>query len=597
MLFPELLSSTPKPSLLLTSVAEKSSEKTDEGDSSRETFNDSQVDSSEEDSVAQKVEDMQTVGHFKNLEENDDMSIPICDTSCRGENESKIITEIAVQDAPADKAEEPACTTPSLQEHSSVIGSKEGDISPFMNATSGPISSIPSITSVETTVTVASTPGVTNTDNIVTRGTSPASTVELTTTTESSVGDTEKNVCDTRQDISGPTVGSPLADDARNAPLSTKCRIPVRLGEPICLKSSIEEADDLHSKPSTYTQDKVTVGNSAFAPTPQQPECNSPTSVTPVSSKYVTPKSPTSVTRTGTKIPSLLPSVSLGLGKADITSQPQNSYPSLSEKVSPTDSELPSPLASLTHGRPEISTSSVLVSSWSSSVSEAESLSDSVSGTRIPQPGFHSSSSLSLQSSKRGSLSSQSSSSSRPGSIAPLLNTSLDSSSTVIKESGYNYINKPRFSAMDHNLNISSKIPTAISHLNPQSGFSGLEDTSLHGNSKSALSNEQSLSTSKIPTLTSPPTARLGSVPQKLFSTPAVEGSQRASSESPVRQTKTWMFGPHKNATVVSANSALKLLITVRQVIHFATVLMTIIMGVLRSVMISDFIQMPLYIW
>jgi hypothetical protein len=589
MLFPEPLSSAPKPSVLLKSVAGKSPEKTDEGDSSRETFNDSQVDSSEENSVTQKVEDIQTVSHFENIgniEENDDVSIRICDISSRGENGNRIVTEIAVQDAPVDEPEEiAACKTPSLQEHSNVINSKESDVSRFMNVTSSPVSSIPSVTSVQTAVTVASICGVTNSDNTATSTTSPVVTLALTTTTESSVGEVEKNVCDTRQDIFGPALGSPLGDETRNAPLNTKCRIPVRLGEPICLKSSIQEDDDLHNKPLTCTQDKPTVGNSVFAPTPQQPECNSPTSLIPVSSKYVTPKSPTSVTRTGTKIPSLLPSVSHGQGKTDITSQPQNSSLSSSEKVSSPDSKFPSPSSSLNHGRPDTSASSVLPSSWSSSVSEAESLSDSVSGTKIPQPGFYSSSSLSQQSSKRGSLSSQSSSSSRPGSIAPLLNTSLDSStSPVIKELGYNYINKPRFSATDHNLNISSKIPTATSlsssHLNPQSGFSGLEDTSLHGNSKLTLLNEQSLLVSKIPTLSSPSPARLGSVPQRLFSTPAAESSPRTSSECPGRQTKTWMFGPHKNATVVSANSTLKLLIIVRQVVHFCKLVLKPNMGV-----------------
>jgi hypothetical protein len=573
MLFPEPLSSAPKPSLLLKSVAGKSPEKTDEDDSSRETFNDSQVDSSEENSDTQKVEDIQTVNHFENLsetEENDDVSVRICDISSIGENGNRVITEIAVQDAPVDEPEEvAACKTPSLQEHSNVINSKESDVSRFMNVTSSPVSSIPSVTSVQTAVTVASTCSVTNSDNTATSTTSPVVTLALTTTTESSVGEAEKNVCDTRQDISGPAAGGPLEDDARNAPLNTKCRIPVRLGEPTCLKSSVQEADDLHNKPSTCTQNKPTVGNSVFSPTPQQPECNSPTSLTPVSSKYVTPKSPTSVTRTGTKIPSLLPSVSHGQGKADITSQPQNNSLSSSEKVPSPDSKFPSPSSSLNHGA-----SSVLPSSWPSSVSEAESLSDFVSGTKIPQPGFYSSSPLSQQSSKRGSVSSQSSSSSRPGSIAPLLNTSMDSStSPVIKELGYNYINKPRFSATDHNLNISSKIPTATplssSHLNPQGDFSGLEDTSLHGNSKLALLNEQSLLVSKIPTLSSPSPARLGSVPQRLFSTPAAESSPRTSSECPGRQAKTWMFGPHKNATVVSANSTLKLLIIVRQVGQF----------------------------
>jgi hypothetical protein len=565
MLFPEPLTSASKPSVLLKSVAERSSEKSDEGGCSGETINDIHVDSSEEESVTQKTEDIQTVSHLELLEEtedNDDVSIPISDISSRMETGDRTVNEIGLQDAPVDEAEVPACETPTVQEHSNGIDNNASDVSASMNATS--------TTSLETTVTVADTSAVTSTDDVTTRATTPITTVALTVTTESIAGETEKEVSDTKQDISGSTVASPLGDNARNASLSTKCRIPVRLGEPICLKSSIQEVDVLHNKPSTCTQDKPSIGNSVFAPTYQQLGCNSPTSVTPVSLKYVTPKSPTSVSRPGTKIPSLLPSVSHGLGKADVTSQSQNSAPSLSEKVSSPDSKLPSPSALLNHGRCDVSASSVLANSWSSSVSETDSMSDSVSGTRIPQPGFYSNSPFSLQSSKRGSLSSQSSCGSRPGSIAPLLNTSLDSStSPVIKESGYNYINKPRFSATDHNLNISSKIPTATSlpssHLSPLTGFSGLEDTSSYGNSKSTLSNEQSPLVSKIPTLTSTPTstspssARLGSVPQRLFSTPAAESSQRTSSESPGKQTKTWMFGPHKNATVVSANSAFKL--------------------------------------
>jgi hypothetical protein len=579
MLFPEPLISAPKSSVLLKSVAENPSEKTDEGDSSRETVNDNLVDSSEDEFVTQKVENIQTISHFEHHEEsegNDDASIPIGDISSRRETGNKVITEIAIQDAPVDESEVPVCKTPSFQEHSNVIESKEAIVSTFVNATSIPISSIPSITSVHnskavsTTVTVASTSAATNTNNMTTSTTSPVATVALAATIENSVGETEKKVSDTRKDIYCPTVASPQGDDAKNTPLSPKCRIPVRLGEPVSLKSSTQEEDDLLNKLSTYTHDKPTVGDSVFAPAPQQPGRNSPTSVTPISSKYATPKSPTTMSRTGTKIPSLLPSVSHGLGKGNITSQPQNSTSSLSEKISSPDSKFPSPSASLNRGRPDVSASSVLGNSWSSSVSEAESLSDTVSGTRIPQPGFYSTSPFSLQSSKRGSFSSQSSSSSRPGSIAPLLNTSLDSSiSPIMKEAGYNYINKPRFSATDHNLNISSKIPTATSlsssHLNPLSGFSSLECTALDGNSKSALSNEQSPLASKIPTLSSTPTspssARLGSVSQRLFSAPAAESSHRTSLESPGRQAKTWMFGPHKNATVVSANSDLKFLL------------------------------------
>ncbi|XP_023717190.1 erbin isoform X2 [Cryptotermes secundus] len=553
--YKEPLNSAPKPSVLLKSVAEKSSEKTDEGDSSRE-----RVESPEEESGTQKVEDTQTVSHFEHQEENkgnDDVSIPIGDMSSRRETGNKVITKTEVQDAPVDESEVPIHKTPSFQGHSDSTESKEANISTFVNATPIPSSSIPSLTSVRaskavnTTVTVASTSAVTST-------TSPVATVALTMTTENSVAETENKVSDARKDMSGPTVGSPQGDDAKNTPLSPKCRIPVRLGDPVCLKSSTQEADDLLNKPSTCTEDKPSAGDSVCAPAPQQPACSSPTSVTPVSSKYVIPKSPTSASRTGTKIPSLLPSVSHGLAKGNITSQPQNNAPSLVEKISSPNSKFPSPSASLNRGRPDVSASSVLGNSWSSSVSEAESLSDSGSGTRIPQPAFYSTA-FSLQSPKRGSFSSQSSSSSRPGSIAPLLNTSLDSSaSPIMKEAGYNYINKPRFSATDHNLNISSKIPTAMSpsssQLSPLSGYSSLEGTALHGNSKSALSNEQSPLASKIPTLSSTPTspssARLGSMSQRLFSAPAAESSQRTSLESPGRQAKTWMFGPHKNATV-----------------------------------------------
>lgn len=578
MLFSETFTSAVVPSVQLKSIAEKQSVETDEGDSSKQIFKGSHIDSPEEESVVNNA-DIKIPGHLEQHEESEEnvaVSLPIADRPSSKEIVKEDATQITVQDTPVDEPEAPDCAVFSSLEYSNGIESKETDVSAFINLNSAPISTIPIITSVctskttTTTVTVVSTSADTNMNNITSNITSPVVTLETSTTAENNVKEIKKRVSDTRQDISSPIAGSPQNDDAKNTPLSQKCRIPVRLGEPVCLKSSIHEVDDLLNKPSTFTQDKPSVGNSIFAPTPQRPGCNSPTSVSPVSSKYVTmtPKSPTSMSRTGTKIPSLLPSVSHGVGKGDTKSPTQNSSPSsLSEKMSPADSKFPSPSLSVNHGKPDVSVRSVLSSNWSS-VSEADSLSETPSGSRIPQPGFYSSSPLSHQSSKRGSLSSQSSSSSRPGSVAPLSNTSLDcSASPINKEAGYNCINKPRFSATDHNLNISSKIPTAASlsssHPNPMSGFSSLEGTALHGNSKSPLSNEQSPLVSKIPTLTSTPTsptsARLSSVSQRLFSTPASEGSQRMNLESPGRQTKTWMFGPHKNATVVSASSCLML--------------------------------------
>jgi hypothetical protein len=556
----------PDPSVQLKSVTEKTSGETDEGDSSGQTFKGSHIPFLEEES-GMEVNNLKESGHLKHeeYEGNVDMFIPFGDKPSSKENEKDIVTQMAIRDIPVDEPEVPESRVPSSQEYSNEIESKETGVVMLTNATS----SIPIVSSVctsKTTVTVASPTNVTNANNITT---STNSTLVTSATVENSVGEIDKRVSDTGQEISNPTAATPQGDDAKNVPLSPKCRIPVRLGEPLCSKSSIHDVDNLLNKPSTFTQDKPSVGDSIFAPTPQRPGCNSPTSMNPVSSKYVTttPKSPTSMSRTGTKIPSLLPSISHGLGKADIKSQPRNSSPSsLSEKISSTESKLPSPSVSLNHGKPDVSVRSGISSNWSPSVSDGESLLESPSGSRIPQPGFYSNPPFSHQSSK--SVSSQSSSGSRPGSIAPLLNTSLDSSTSHMnKEAGYNYINKPRFSTTDHNLNISSKIPTATSlsssHLNHMSGFSSLEGNASHGNSKSPLPNEQSPLVSKIPTLSSTPTSptstRLGSTSQRLFSTSALEGSQKSNLESPGRQTKTWMFGPHKNATVVSAVLSLRL--------------------------------------
>lgn len=580
MFFPEAFTSAVMPSVQLKSVAEKPFGGNDEGDSSKQISEGSHIDSPKEESVLKHTNDIKIIGHMEQHEpeENLDVSLPIAERPSSKEIGKETATRIVIRDTPIDEPIARDCTVPSSLEYSNGIKSKETGVSVYSNLNSTPILTIPTITSVctlqgtATTVTVTSTSTVTNMNNITNSITSPVVTLETSSSTEKNGEEIEKGVNDTRQDISRPITGSLQNDDMKNTPLNQKCRIPVRLGEPVCLKSSIHEVDNLLNKPSTFTQDKPSVGNSIFAPTPQRPGCNSPTSLSPVSSKYITmaPKSPTSVSKTGTKIPSLLPSVSHGVGKGDPKSQPENSsLSSLSEKMSPADSTFPSPLFSVNHGKPDASFRSVLSSNWSS-VSEADSLSETPSVSRIPQPGFYSSSPLShhsSHSSKRGSLSSQSSSSSHPASVAPLSNTSLDCSSPVNKEAGYNCINKPSFSATDHNLNVSSKIPTvsspSSSHLNPVSGLCSLEGFVLHGNSKSTFSNEQSPLVSKIPTLTSTPTsptsARLSSVSQRLFSTPASEGNQRMNLESPGRQTKTWMFGPHKNATVVSAISSLML--------------------------------------
>jgi hypothetical protein len=580
MFFSEPFTSADMPLVQLKSVMEEHCGETDVGGSSKQIFKGSHIDSPEGESVVNNTDDIKTadlLGQHEESEVNVDVSLPIADRPSSKENGKETTTQIAVQNAPVDESQAPDSAGSSSLEYSNGIESKETDVSAFISLNSTPISATPTITSVctsetaTTTVRVASASTVSNMNNITT--TSPVVTLETSTTTENNVEEIEKRVSDTRQDLSSPMAGSPQNDDAKNTPLSQKCRIPVRLGEPLCSKSSNHEVNDLLSKPSTFTQDKPSVGNSIFAPTPQRLGCNSPTSLSPVSSKYVTvtPRSPTSVSRTGTKIPSLLPSISHGAGKGETKSQPQNSsLSSFSEKMSPADSKFPSPSLSVNHGKPDVSVRSVLSSNWS--VSETDSSSETQSGSRIPQPGFYSSSPLSHQSSKRGSLSSQSSSSSRPGSIAPLSNTSVDcSASPVDKEGGYNCINKPRFSATDHNLNISSKIPTASSlsssHLNPMSGFTSFEGIALHGNSKLTFPNEQSPLVSKIPTPTSPTSARLSAVSQRLFSTPASEGNQRMNLESPGRQTKTWMFGPHKNATVVSASSSFLLHILSGQVV------------------------------
>ncbi|KAJ9582871.1 hypothetical protein L9F63_022783, partial [Diploptera punctata] len=351
-----------------------------------------------------------------------------------------------------------------------------------------------------------------------------------------------------------PTSSPSSVESIKQPSLSPKCRIPVRLGEPLLQKSPTLD-NELLVKPSTFTQDKPPIDHSIFAPTPQRPGTSSPAPITASPPKYLsTPKSPPSASRAGSKIPSLLPSAIHGIGKPDMKQLRNNSPSPKPEKTLPESKYINTSVIS-NHNK------SVSSNNWPSAGSDQESLSDSLSTTRIPQPGFYSNSPHTYQSSKRSSVSSQSSSSSRPGSIAPL-NTSLDSSSSPIsKEASYNYLNKPRFSSTDHNLNISSRIPTATSpplssHINPISGFSsGYESESMHANSRSSISNDHSPLVSKIPTLASSPvspTSRIGNLQQqKLFSPNSSDSSSvRSSLESPVRQTKTWMFGPHKNATV-----------------------------------------------
>lgn len=531
-------------------------EKTDERESSGQTSEGSHTDCPEEESVVKKVDTVKIISHLEQhekSEENIRIAIPTDERPSGKETGKGSVTEIAVQDTLVDECEKHKSRASSLEECSNEIERKETVFSAFTNTTATTMPPIPTFSSVCTSKTVTSTvtatspTAVSDVDSITTNTTCPVASVADTVTTENGVGHTERRVSDTREDKSNPTAEVSQVHDMRNAPLSPKCRIPVRLGEPVGLKSSVHVVDDLLNAPSTFTQDKPTVGDSVCAPTPQRPGCNSPNSVPTLSSKGVVSKSPTSVSRTGTKIPTLLPTVSHGLGKGDNKSPPNSSL-----TVFP-DAKSLSASTSLNHEKCGTFSSPVLSSNQSSSVSNVDSLSESPSGTRIPQPGFYFSSSVSLQSSKRASLSSQSSSSSRPGSIAPLLNTSLDfPTSPIDKEAAYNYINKPNSSTTDHNLNVSSRIPTAVSpsslRLTPVSGFSNLEGSTLHGTPKST-SNEHSPLVSKIPTLTSTPTSPLGSASQRLLS----DGSQRTSVESPGKHTKSWMFGPHKNATVVSA--------------------------------------------
>lgn len=551
----EPFSSAPVPVVQVKSVTEE----TDGRESSGQTSEGSHTNYPEEKSVIKKVDAVKIIGHLEQhekSEENVDVSIPADERLSGKETGKGSVTEIAVQDTLVDECEQHKSRGSSLEESSHEIERKAIVLSAFINTTSTTMPSAPTITSVCTsktvtnTVTVTSPAAVSNADNITTITTSPIASVSGTITIEDSVRQTERRVSDTRQDKSNPIAEVSQLHDVRNASLSPKCRIPVRLGEPVSLKSSVPVVDDLLNTPSTFTQDKPTVGDSVCAPTPQRPGCNSPNSLTPLSSKAVASKSPTSVSRAGTKIPTLLPTASHGLGKEDNKSPQNSSLTALSEKMVFPDAKALPASTSLNHEKSDVFSSSVLSSSRSSSVSNADSLSESPSGTRIPQPGFYFSSSVNLQSSKRASLSSQSSSSSRPGSIAPLLNTSLDfPTSPIDKEAAYNYINKPNFSTTDHNLNISSKIPTAVSpsslSLNPVSGFSNLDESALHGTPKST-SNEHSPLVSKIPTLTFTPTSPLGSPSQRLLS----DGSQRMSVESPGKHTKSWMFGPHKNATV-----------------------------------------------
>lgn len=513
----------------------------------------------EEESVIKEVDAVKIVRHLEHhekCEEYVDVSVPTDERPSGKETGMGSVTDIAVPGAVVDECEVRKSRVSSLEECSHETERKETVLAAFIDTKSTTMPPIPTVTSlctsktVTSTITVTSPTAVSNASNITTSTTSLVDSVADTVTAESGVGETESRSSDTRKDKSNPTAEVSQVNDMQNAPLSPKCRIPVRLGEPIGLKSSGHVVDDLNT-PSTFTQDKPIVGDSVCAPTPQRPGCNSPDSLTPLSSKAVASKSPPSPLKTGTKIPTLLPTVSPGLGKGDNKSLQSSSPTALSEKMLFPDAKSPSTSTSMKHEKSDVFSSPVL-SSNRSSVSNADSLLESPSGTRIPQPGFYLSSSVSLQSSKRASLSSQSSSSSRPGSIAPLLNTSLDfPTSPNDKEAAYNYINKPNFSTTDHNLNISSKIPTAVSpsslRLNPVSGFSNLEGSALHGTPKST-SNEHNPLVSKIPTLTSTPTSPLGSA-SRLSS----DGSQRTSVESPGKHMKSWMFGPHKNATVVSA--------------------------------------------
>lgn len=539
------------PLVQVKSVAEG----TEERESPGQTSEGGHTDYPEEESVVKEDDAVKIVGHLEHhekCEEYVDVSVPTDERPCGKETRMGSVTENAISDTAVDECEVRKNRVSSMEECSHEIERKETALAAFIDTKSITTSPVPTITSVCTsktvtsTVTVTSPTAVSNANNITTNTTSVVDSVADSATADSSVVDTERRSSDTRQDKSNPTPEVSQVHDMQNAPLSPKCRIPVRLGEPLGLKSSGHVVDGLNT-PSTFTQDKPTVGDSVYAPTPQRPGYNSPDSLTPSSSKAVASKSPPSASKTGTKIPTLLPTVSPGLGKGDSKSPQNSSVTALSEKMLSPDAKSPSASTSLKHEKSDVFSSSVL-SSNRSSVSNADSLSESPSGTRIPQPGFYFSSSVSLQSSKRASLSSQSSSSSRPGSIAPLLNTSIDfPTSPNDKEAAYNYINKPSFSTTDHNLNISSKIPTAVSPsslcLNPVSGFSNLE-----GSAPKSTANEHNPLVSKIPTLTSTPTSPLGSA-SRLSS----DGSQRTSVESPGKHMKSWMFGPHKNATVVSA--------------------------------------------
>jgi len=538
--------------------AESVAEGTEERESSGRISEGGHTDYPEEESVIKEADAVKIVGHMGHHEKSEeyvDVSVPTEEKPSGKETGMGSVTDIAIPDAVVDQYEVHKSRVSSLEECSHEIERKETVLAAFIDTKLTTMPPIPTITSVCTSKTVNSTIIVTspiavsNASNITTSTTSVVDSVADAVTAESSVGETERRSSDTRKDNSNPTAEVSQVHNMRNAPLSPKCRIPVRLGEPVGLKSSGHVVDDLNT-PSAFTQNKPTVGDSVCAPTPQWPGCNSPDSLTPLLSKAVASKSPPSASKTGTKIPALFSPVSPGLGKGDNKSLQNSSLTAFSEKMLFPDAKSPTS-TSFKHEKSDVFSSSIL-SSNRSSVSNADSLSESPSGTRILQPGFYLSSSGSLQSSKRTSLSSQSSSSSRPGSIAPLLNTSLDfPTSPNDKEAAYNYINKPSFSTTDHNLNISSKIPTAVSpsslRLNPVSGFSNLEGSALHGTPKST-SNEHNPLVSKIPTLTSTPTSPLGSA-SRLSS----DGSQRTSVESPGKHMKSWMFGPHKNATVVSA--------------------------------------------
>lgn len=251
-------------------------------------------------------------------------------------------------------------------------------------------------------------------------------------------------------------------------------------------------------KPPTFTQDKALFTNNVVMPTPHRPISGSTAQPTETSSNsptghYFTHTSTSPVGKSPTRIPTL---------------------------TSPTKQEhkLPTP------------------NNWQPTPPTRSPVS-----SRIPQPGFYVNASSNYQSSKRSSYSSQTSGS-RPGSISQpyiSLEDSVDSTRSFSSKSPYM---KVEYNSSLPKLN--TNVP--LSPNNVQNG--GQRVMAMQENSSvSKIPAKFSSSESPSPTSSRSPMSR---IPGAMASSgiPVL----KIVNDSFSKQGKVWMFGQHKNATVVS---------------------------------------------